>query len=93
MKGFYGNILVNCMGYAQGGQNGTGLQTGAEMAAAKNNMYGLLKLVQFNVLDDRLIASTEKANTFEHVGLVVLDVVEAQAYLETRRTGAGADLF
>lgn len=72
------------MGYAQGGRNGTGFQTGAEMAVAKNNMYGLLELVQFNVSDDRLIASTERTNTFGHVGLVVPDVVEAQKYLEAQ---------
>ncbi|KAJ5383738.1 hypothetical protein N7517_001649 [Penicillium concentricum] len=99
MKNFYGNILglrsifdaqvtpectVTYMGYAQGGRNGTGFQTGAEMAAAKNNMYGLLELVQFNVSDDRLIASTERTNTFGHVGLVVPNVVEAQNYLEAQ---------
>lgn len=72
------------MGYSQGGRNGTGFQTGAEMAVAKNNMYGLLELVQFNVSDDRLIASTERTNTFGHVGLVVPDVAEAQTYLEAR---------
>ncbi|OQE45904.1 hypothetical protein PENCOP_c001G08290 [Penicillium coprophilum] len=97
MKHFYGTILgmrtifdaqvtpeytVTYMGYAQGGRNGTGFQTGAEMTAAKNNMYGLLELVQFNVSDDRLVASTERTNTFGHVGLVVPDVVEAQTYLE-----------
>ncbi|KAF7529781.1 hypothetical protein PCG10_006112 [Penicillium crustosum] len=99
MKNFYGNILgmrnifdaqvtaeysVTYMGYSQGGRNGTGFQTGAEMAVAKNNMYGLLELVQFNVSDDRLIASTERTNTFGHVGLVVPDVAEAQTYLEAQ---------
>ncbi|CAI7564960.1 unnamed protein product [Penicillium crustosum] len=77
MKNFYGNILgmrnifdaqvtaeysVTYMGYSQGGRNGTGFQTGAEMAVAKNNI----------------------TNTFGHVGLVVPDVAEAQAYLEAQ---------
>ncbi|KAJ5513365.1 hypothetical protein N7463_002917 [Penicillium fimorum] len=87
------------MGYAQGGRNGTGFQTGAEMAAAKSSMYGLLELVQFNVSDDRIIALTEGTNTIGHVGLVVPDVMEAQMYLETRgwrvlkRAGEAAEDF
>jgi lactoylglutathione lyase len=99
MKHFYGDILgmrllfdahvtpeytVTYMGYAQGGRNGTGFQSGAELAAAKNNLWGLLELQQFNVSDDRLIASTERSNTFGHVGLVVPDVVKTEEYLESR---------
>ncbi|KAJ5856290.1 uncharacterized protein N7529_010234 [Penicillium soppii] len=99
MKHFYGEILgmrllfdahvtpeytVTYMGYAQGGRNGTGFQSGAELAAAKNNLWGLLELQQFNVSDDRLIASTERSNTFGHVGLVVPDVVKTEEYLESR---------
>lgn len=53
MKNFYGNILgmrhifdahvtpeytVTYMGYAQGGRNGTGFQSGAELARDKNNV-------------------------------------------------------
>lgn len=34
-------------------------------------IYGLLELVQSNVSDDRLISSTERTNTFGHVGNVV----------------------
>jgi lactoylglutathione lyase len=104
MKAFYGSILgmrtlfdvtltpeytVTYMGYAQGGRNGTGFQTGAEMTTSKNNMYGLLEIVEFSVSDDRVIASTERTNTLSHVGLVVPDVVEAQAYLE----GAGVEIL
>ena len=99
MKNFYGDILgmrllfdahitpeytVTYMGYAQGGRNGTGFQSGAELATAKNNLWGLLELQQFSVSDDRLIASTERSNTFGHVGLVVPDVVKAQEYLESQ---------
>jgi lactoylglutathione lyase len=99
MKHFYGDILgmrllfdahvtaeytVTYLGYAQGGRNGTGFQSGAELAAAKNNLWGLLELQQFNVSDDRLIASTERTNTFGHVGLVVPDIVKAQDYFESQ---------
>ncbi|KAJ5776359.1 uncharacterized protein N7511_001370 [Penicillium nucicola] len=97
MKGFYGNVLgmrllfdaaltpeytVTYMGYVQGGRNGTGFQTGTEMTMGKNNMYGLLEIVEFSVSDDTLLSSTQRTNTFSHVGLVVPDVVKAQTYLE-----------
>lgn len=97
MKYFYGNILgmrllfdahvtpeytVTYLGYAQGGRNGTGFQSGAELARDKNNLYGLLELVQFNVSDDHLVASTKRTNTFSHVGLIVPDIAKTQTYLE-----------
>lgn len=96
MKQFYGDILgmrhifdilvtpeftVTYMGYTQGGRNGTGFQSGAELARDKNNLYGLIELVQFNVSDDHLEASTKRTNTFGHVGLIVPDVEKAQSYL------------
>ncbi|KAJ5272663.1 hypothetical protein N7478_007788 [Penicillium angulare] len=97
MKHFYGNVLgmrlmfevhvtpeysVTYMGHAQGGRNGTGFQTGTEMYREKNNLAGLLELVQFNVTDDSLVASTKRTNTFGHVGLIVPDIQETQDYLE-----------
>ncbi|OKP13330.1 hypothetical protein PENSUB_932 [Penicillium subrubescens] len=97
MKYFYGNILgmrllfdahvtpeytVTYMGYAQGGRNGTGFQSGSELSRDKNNLYGLLELVQFNVSDDHLVASTKRTNTFSHVGLIVPDIAKAQTYLQ-----------
>lgn len=99
MKSFYGEILgmrllfdahitpeytVTYLGYSQGGRNGTGFQSGTELAAAKNNLYGLLELQQFNVSDDRLIASTERTNTFGHVGLVVPDIVKAEEWFRLK---------
>ncbi|KAF7593549.1 hypothetical protein BBP40_011277 [Aspergillus hancockii] len=99
MRHFYGDILgmrllfdahvtpeytVTYMGYAQGGRNGTGFQTGAELFRDKNNLSGLIELVQFNVSDDRLIASTKRTNTFGHIGLIVPDVAKAQEYLESK---------
>ncbi|KAJ5090366.1 Glyoxalase/Bleomycin resistance protein/Dihydroxybiphenyl dioxygenase [Penicillium argentinense] len=97
MKHFYGDILgmrllfdahvtpeytVTYLGYAQGGRNGTGFQTGAELARDKNNLSGLLELVQFNVSEDHLVASTRRSNTFSHIGLIVPDIAKTQEYLE-----------
>lgn len=97
MKHFHGNILgmrllfdahvtpeytVTYMGYAQGGRNGTGFQSGAELSRDKNNLYGILELVQFKVSDDHLVASTKRTNTFSHVGLIVADIAKAQTYLQ-----------
>ncbi|QKX54152.1 uncharacterized protein TRUGW13939_01236 [Talaromyces rugulosus] len=99
MKDFYVNVLgmrtlfdayitpeytVTYMGYAQGGRNGTGFQSGADMMAEKNNLYGLVELQQFNVSDDHLLASTKRSNTFGHVGLIVPDVLKAQEYFESK---------
>lgn len=38
------DFAIMYMGHAQGGRNGTGFQTGAEMARDKNNMAGLVEL-------------------------------------------------
>jgi lactoylglutathione lyase len=64
--------------------NLTGFQSGAELTSAKNNLWGLLELQQFNVSDDRLLASTERTNTFGHVGLIVPNTVKAQEYFESK---------
>lgn len=99
MEHFYGDILgmrhlfhvqltaefsITYLGHSQGGRNGTGYQTGAELNLAKNNLAGLLELVQFNVTDDTLVASTKRTNTFGHVGLIVPDIAKAQDYLESK---------
>jgi lactoylglutathione lyase len=99
MKHFYGNILgmrllfdahvtpeftVTYLGFAQGGRNGTGYQTGAELLRDKNNLSGLIELVQFNVSDDNPQASTQRTNTFGHVGLIVPDLKKAQRWFEAK---------
>ncbi|RDW72558.1 VOC family protein [Aspergillus mulundensis] len=96
LKHFYGDILgmrqifdvqltpeftITYMGHSQGGRNGTGFQTGAELNLAKNNLAGLLEIVQFNVSDDTLLGSLNRTNTFGHIGLIVPDIVKAQDYL------------
>ncbi|KAL4865803.1 hypothetical protein BDV12DRAFT_173900 [Aspergillus spectabilis] len=96
LKSFYVDILgmrqifdvqltaeftITYLGHSQGGRNGTGFQTGAELNRDKNNLAGLLEIVQFNVSDDTLLGSLNRTNTFGHIGLIVPDIVKAQDYL------------
>ncbi|KAL3473509.1 hypothetical protein BJX99DRAFT_197580 [Aspergillus californicus] len=99
LKHFYGDILgmrlifdvqltpeftITYMGHTQGGRNGTGFQTGAELNRDKNNLAGLLEIVTFNVSDDTLLGSLNRTNTFGHIGLIVPDIVAAQDYLDSQ---------
>lgn len=99
LQHFYGNILgmrlmfhvqltpeysVTYLAHSQGGRNGTGFQTGQEMTRDKNNMAGILEIVQFNVSDDKLLSSTKRTSTFGHVGLIVPDIVKTQEYLVSK---------
>lgn len=94
---FYGNVLgmrhmitiqytpsysLTYMGFAQGGRNGTGFQTGAELFRDKNNIDGLIKLFHFADSKNTLAASTERTNTFANIGLVVPDLQAAQDRFE-----------
>lgn len=94
---FYGNVLgmrhiitiqytpsysLTYMGFAQGGRNGTGFQTGAELLRDKNNMDGLIKLFHFAESENSLVASTGRTNTLTNIGLVVPDVQAAQDRFE-----------
>lgn len=81
---FTPEYTVTYLGYPQAGRNGTGFQTGAEMLALKNNMYGLLEITQFNVSEAKLLPTTVQTNTFSHIGLIVPDVVKAQKYLKSK---------
>lgn len=76
---------VTYMGHAQGGRNGTGFQTGEELLRAKNNAAGLL---EFQFLDDAAdqeerLASTRRANTFSHLGLIVPSLQKAQEWFDS----------
>ena len=77
------HLAIAYMGHAQGGKNGTGYQTAAELARDKNNLAGLIEMIQLDVPNWDLPASTAKANTFGHVGVVVPDVEAVQARLDT----------
>jgi lactoylglutathione lyase len=90
---------VTYMGHAQGGRNGTGFQTGEELLRNKNNAAGLL---EFQYLDDAAdqeerLASTRRANTFSHLGLIVPSLEKAQEWFDshgvnvTKRIGETAD--
>jgi lactoylglutathione lyase len=95
---FYGKVLgmrhiftaqlsptfsVTYMGHAQGGRNGTGFQTGAEMLREKNNAAGLLELQYLSDSQDKgMTATTVRPNTFSHIGLVVPSLEKAQARMK-----------
>ncbi|KAK4901728.1 hypothetical protein LTR27_001500 [Elasticomyces elasticus] len=96
-KEFYGTVLgmrhiitiqytpsysLTYMGFAQGGRNGTGFQTGTELLAQKNNVDGQIKLFHFSDSENALPASTKQTNTFANIGLVVPDVQAAQNWFE-----------
>jgi lactoylglutathione lyase len=73
------------MGHNQGGRNGTGFQTGGELLRNKNNAAGLL---EFMFLDDAAdqaerLASTRRANTFSHLGLIVPSLEKAQEWFDS----------
>lgn len=84
---FTPNYSLTYMGFAQGGRNGTGFQTGAELLRDKNNVDGQIKLFYFpdSELQDEdsgFVASTKRTNTFANLGLVVPDVKNAQDRFE-----------
>lgn len=94
---FYGTILgmrhmitiqytpsysLTYMGFAQGGRNGTGFQTGAELLREKNNNDGLIKLFHFADSEYTPSASTERTNTFANIGLIVPDIQLTQDRFE-----------
>ena len=91
-------LSIAYMAHSHGGKNGTGYQTVSEMNRLKNNMEGLLELIHYDDPDADLVASTVKANTFSHYGLIVPDVPAAQARFEKlgvnilKKAGVGGDL-
>ena len=110
---FYGNVLgmrhiftaqlspsysVTYMGHAQGGRNGTGYQTGEELLRDKNNAGGLLEFQYFaNSGNKNSTATTERPNTFSHIGLIVPSLEKAQERMEkygvkiSKRIGQSAE--
>jgi lactoylglutathione lyase len=90
---------ITYMGHAQGGLNGTGFQTGDELLRGKNNAAGLLEFLYLdNAADeDERLASTRKANTFSHLGLMVPSLEKAQEWFDahgvniTKRIGEAGD--
>ncbi|KAE9972587.1 hypothetical protein EG328_004902 [Venturia inaequalis] len=91
---FYGKILgmrhmftfhaspsysIIYMSYSHGGKNGTAYQTGSELYSQKTNSEGLIEFIYPRNASRGLEASTARANTFSHVGIVVPDVRKAEA--------------
>ncbi|CAH0042697.1 unnamed protein product [Clonostachys rhizophaga] len=77
------HLSIAYMGHSQGGRNGTGYQTTAELNRDKNNAAGLVEMIYFDIPDkSHLQASSVRTNTFGHMGVIVPDVEAAQARLE-----------
>jgi lactoylglutathione lyase len=91
-------LSIAYLAHSHGGKNGTGYQTVREMNRLKNNMEGLLELVSYADPDASLVPSTVKVNTFSHYGLIVPDVLAAQARFEKlgvnilKKAGVALDL-
>jgi lactoylglutathione lyase len=76
------HMKIAYLGHAQGGRNGTGYQKTEELNREKNNNAGLIEMIELNVPNRHLPASSEKSNTLGHLGIVVPDVKATQARLE-----------
>jgi len=76
------HLAVAYLGQSQGGRNGTGYQSTEEINREKNNNQGLIELIYLDVPERDMPASTEKSNTFGHVGVVVPDIDALQARLD-----------
>jgi lactoylglutathione lyase len=76
---------VTYMGHAQGGRNGTGFQTGGELLRNKNNAAGLLEFMFLDGAADQAerLASTRRANTFSHLGLIVPSLENVQEWFDS----------
>lgn len=77
------HLFIAYMGHSQGGRNRTGYQTTAELDREKNNNQGLLEMIFLDVPKKDLPSSSERSNTFGHLGIVVPDIVATQTRLET----------
>ena len=78
------HLSVAYMGHAQGGRNGTGYQTTEEINREKNNNAGLLEMIYLAIPGrEDIPASSDKTNTFGHIGMVVPDIEATQARLES----------
>ncbi|CAG8952863.1 hypothetical protein HYFRA_00007577 [Hymenoscyphus fraxineus] len=94
---FYGDILgmrmiflyeetedysIMYMAHSQGGKNGTGYQTGAEMIAEKNNMQGLIEFTSSKSFTRSREYVPNTRQTLSHLGLIVPDVKALQDRVE-----------
>lgn len=76
------HFSISYMGHAQGGRNGTGYQTSDELNRDKNNIEGLVELINVDSPAWDLPSGMKTPNTFSHIGMVVPDLKAAQKHLE-----------
>ena len=79
------HLSVTYLGHSQGGRNGTGYQTTAELLRNKQNSAGLIELLYFNTTSiggEPIPGPDERTSTFSHVGIIVPDPSATQARLE-----------
>jgi lactoylglutathione lyase len=71
------------MAHQHGGKNGTGYQTTAELLREQRNAQGLIELVHVDVSTNSITSSSQRPNTFGHIGIIVPDIEATQKRLET----------
>lgn len=92
------HLSISYMAHSQGGRNGTGYQTAAELNRDKNNLAGLLELISLDVEEPSeptttTTTTTHKKDSLSHIGIIVPDMEKTQARLEAfgvtvyKRTG------
>ncbi|KAM0236948.1 hypothetical protein ACHAP5_009234 [Fusarium lateritium] len=74
---------ITYLGHAQGGRYRTGYQTALEMNREKNNAQGLIEIYYVDVPVKNIESTSQRANTFGHVGVVVPDTKALQERLDT----------
>jgi lactoylglutathione lyase len=77
------HFSISYMGHSHGGRNGTGYQTADEINREKNNIEGLIELINIDAPSWNLPAGIDTPNTFSHIGMVVPDVAATQKHLES----------
>ncbi|KAJ4349334.1 uncharacterized protein N0V89_007948 [Didymosphaeria variabile] len=91
-----GGFSIMYMAHSQGGRNGTGFQTGAEMQRDKNNMAGMIEFQSYTGSGNGNSTGYETQaapRIFSHHGLIVPDIVAAQVRFDSlgvrviKRTG------
>ena len=76
------HFAISYMGHSHGGRNGTGYQTSEEMNRQKNNIEGLIEMLNLDYADWDLPSGIRAPNTFSHIGMVVPNITDTQARLE-----------
>ena len=81
---FSPSFSISYMGHSAGGHNKTGYQTTDELIRFKNSDLGH---IEFQFFDDpaaigNLTATTDTANTFSHIGIIVPNLKTALARIE-----------